>query len=245
MTNLMLVSTTKIFGSTRFFDYIEEDIIKFVDGKKVMFIPYAQPSAMSLDEYTAVARKSFEAMGLELYGIQESRDTKKAVESAEFIYVGGGNTFVLNRALNELGLVDPIWAKVFSGTRYLGSSAGSNVATPNIMTTNDMPIVYPPTFNALNLVPFNINPHYIDPIPEMKHMGETRETRIKEFLAFNKAVVVGLREGTYLRVIDDKVMLLGSESYLAGKPGARIFKNGSEPTEHFIGEDISALVMGK
>lgn len=149
-------------------------------------------------------------LGYPVKGLHTFPNPIEAVNSAQAIYVGGGNTFVLLKKLYELNLVETIRKRVFEGCVYMGSSAGSNVATRSISTTNDMPIVYPPSFDALNLVPFNINPHYFDADKNGTHQGETREDRIKEFHALNDAKVLGLREGTMALVDDDKVTLLGT-----------------------------------
>jgi dipeptidase E len=151
-----------------------------------------------------------------------------AVERAEAIFVGGGNTFRLLDALWRHGLIEPIARRVRDGMPYIGSSAGSNVACVTIKTTNDMPIVQPPTFEALNLVPFNINPHYLDPVPGSTHMGETREERIAQFHEENLPPVVGLREGAWL-LIDDRGVTL------QGHPGARLFRPGQPPEEYAAG----------
>jgi dipeptidase E len=233
--NLLLISNSTLHGSG-YLDHCADEIKKILNyRKKVLFIPYARPSGMTHEEYTKIACDRFKKMGFELKGIHEYNDPKQAVEQAEAVFIGGGNTFVLLRQLYESGIIDIIGRRVEEGMPYIGTSAGSNVACKSIMTTNDMPITYPPSFKALEFVPFNINPHYLDPDPNSKHMGETRDTRIKEFHFFNQDYVVGLREGSMLHVKDDSITLKGST-------GARVFKNNKEPVEIKPGEKLDFLL---
>lgn len=200
----------------------------------VLFIPYAK-STSHADEYTEMVRKPLESWGFQVKGIHESSDEVKAVKEAQAIFVGGGNTFLLLKTLYEKHLVETIRSRVLEGgIPYIGSSAGTNVATQSIHTTNDMPIVLPPTFYALQLTPFNINPHYLDPDPNSTHKGETRATRIKEFHELHSNPVLGLREGSVLLVDDDKTTLLGCAP-------ARLFQQGQEPQEFEVNSDLSFL----
>lgn len=236
--NVLLVSNSTLHGSG-YLDHCEveiSDVLK--DRGKVLFVPYARPSGKTLDDYTGIARDRFRRMGFHLSGIHEHDDAIGAVEDAEAIFIGGGNTFVLLNSLYDAGIIDEIREKVNGGIPYIGTSAGSNVAGRTIMTTNDMPIAYPPSFEAIGLVPFVINPHYLDSNPNSKHMGETRETRIGEYHVFNDDVVVGLREGAMLHIVGDEVNLKGSTS-------ARIFRRGQEPTEHQPGESLDFLLGNK
>jgi dipeptidase E len=223
--NLLLISNSTLHGSG-YLDHCADEIKKFLGKRKtILFIPYARPDGITHEEYTEKARLRFEKIGFKLTGIHEHSNPKKAVRNAEAIFTGGGNTFVLLSQLYKADIVDEIRKKVSEGMPYIGTSAGSNIACKTIKTTNDMPIVYPPSFNALNLVPFNINPHYLDPDPKSTHKGETRETRIKEFHCYNSEYVVGLREGAMLHIVDDKMVLKGTT-------GARVFKNQKEPEEY-------------
>jgi dipeptidase E len=174
-------------------------------------------------------------MGYTLTGIHTHGDPKQAVQSAEAIFIGGGNTFVLLEQLYKEDIISDIKKQVERGTPYIGSSAGANVACPSIKTTNDMPIVYPPSFKALDLVPFNINPHYLDPDPNSQHMGETRATRIKEFHCYNSESVVGLREGAILHVINNDITLKGNT-------GARVFKSQNKADEYKPGDKLDFLL---
>ena len=233
--NLLLISNSTLHGSG-YLDHCAEEITKFLgERKNVLFIPFARPGGITHDEYTKIARERFEKMGFILKGIHEFKEPKDAVKSAESIFIGGGNTFVLTSGLYEADIVNEIRNKVKNGTPYIGTSAGSNVACKSIKTTNDMPIVYPPSFDGLGLAPFNINPHYLDPDPNSKHKGETRETRIKEFHFFNSDYVVGLREGAMLHIVGDKITLKGTT-------GARIFKDNTEPKEYKPGDSLDFLL---
>jgi len=234
--NLLLISNSTLHGSG-YLDHCADEIKKLLGKniKNVLFVPYARPGGMTHDEYTKVACDRFEKIGYKISGIHEYDDPVEAVANAEAIFIGGGNTYVLLNGAFKAGIIEIIRKRVSEGMPYIGTSAGSNVATRSIKTTNDMPIVYPPSFDALNLVDFNINPHYLDPDPNSKHMGETRETRIKEFHFYNKDYVVGLREGAMLHVTDDSIILKGTT-------GARVFKNNDEPKEFKPGDKLDFLL---
>jgi len=234
--NLLLISNSTLHGSG-YLDHCEANIREFLsDRKTVIFIPFARPGGISHDGYTKIARERFAKMDYKLSSIHETTDMKAAIRNAGAIFIGGGNTFVLLTNLYESGLImDTIREEVAKGKPYIGTSAGSNVACESIMTTNDMPIMYPPSFDALQLVPFNLNPHYIDPNPNSKHMGETRETRIKEFHVFNDIPVIGLREGTILHITGDNLILKGTT-------GARLMRHGKEAGEYQPGADLSFLL---
>jgi len=232
--NLLLISNSTLHGSG-YLDHCETSIREFLgDRKTVIFIPFARPGGISHDGYTEIARERFAKMGYTLSGVHESADMKAAVREADAIFIGGGNTFVLLSGLYSNDLLETISEEVAKGKPYIGTSAGSNVACHSIMTTNDMPIMYPPSFEALQLLPFNLNPHYLDPDPNSKHMGETRETRIREFHVFNDIPVIGLREGAILQVE-------GNCMTLKGTTGARLLRKGAEPQEFLPGADLSFL----
>ena len=224
MKNLIIASTSTVHGSD-FLEYLLKDIkLLFENTDEIIFVPYARPGGVTHDSYTEKVKEAFNKIGKSVKGLHEFSDPIHAIEGSKGIFVGGGNTFVLVNQLYKNNLIKPIQNAVLSGTPYLGTSAGSNICGLTINTTNDMPIVYPPSFKTLGFVPFNINPHYLDPDPDSKHMGETRETRIQEFHKFNTQPVVGLREGSYLRVIGDDIVLKGSHS-------ARIFEYNKSPFE--------------
>lgn len=229
--NIILASTSTLFGG-KYLDYIKEEIVKLYDGiDEIIFVPFARPGGISHDEYTQNARNFFEQINIKVKGLHEFEDKISAVNSAKGYFTGGGNTFLLVKTLHEENLMNLLSENVKSGKPYLGSSAGSNIGGINMKTTNDMPIVYPPSFDCMGLVPFNLNPHYLDPNPELKHNGETRETRIKEFLTQNDIKVVGLREGNWIRRIGNKITTEGSEL-------TRIFEKGKEPYEIVSGTVI-------
>lgn len=234
MKRLFIASTSTLFGG-EYLSYIQEELaIFFKDVSTLLFIPYARPGGMSYDTYLDRARKGFESLSIEVQGIHEFDDPKKAVEEAEAIFTGGGNSFVLVDELYSNELLPIIRTAVERGTPYLGTSAGSNITGVSIQTTNDMPIAYPPSFKALGLVPFNLNPHYLDPDPNSKHNGETRETRIKEFHTYNSEIVIGLREGSWIAVD-------GSSMVLRGDLSARIFEQGKIPYELPTGSELRDL----
>ncbi|MEP6809470.1 MAG: dipeptidase PepE [Chthoniobacterales bacterium] len=218
---LLLLSTSTVFGGN-YLEYAEDEIRDFLAGvRRVLFVPFALHDHVG---YSASARMAFRALGFELDGLHEAREAKESIARAEAIFVGGGNTFRLLQRLYDLDLLGAIRARVADGMPYLGSSAGSNIAAPTIRTTNDMPIVEPPSFTALGLVPFQINPHYLDPAPDSTHMGETRAERILQFLEENDTPVLGLREGAWLRIEDGSCRL-------KGETGARLFRRGEAPRE--------------
>lgn len=229
MGRLLIISTSKIHGSL-YLEYLLPELRDFLKGlNELVFIPYARPGGISHDEYTSYPRKALKALGIKVRGIHEFEDPKAAIAQASAIFVGGGNTFLLLQQLYEQELLDPIRAAVAQGCAYMGSSAGSNVAGLSIGTTNDMPIVAPPQHEALALLPFNLNPHYLDPDPESRHMGETREARILEFLSQNPQPVLGLREGSWLRLEAGQLSLKGPHS-------ARLFAREQSPREIAPGE---------
>ncbi|OVE56720.1 dipeptidase PepE [Chryseobacterium mucoviscidosis] len=222
--NIILASTSTLFGGT-YLEYLREELIKLYDGiEEIIFVPFARPGGISHDDYTAKASSFFETINIKVKGLHEFEDKIQAINSAKAFFTGGGNTFLLVKTLHEEGLMNVLKENVESGKPYLGCSAGSNIGGQNMKTTNDMPIVYPPSFDCMGLVPFNINPHYLDPNPELKHNGETRETRIKEFLTQNDLKVVGLREGNWIRRMGDKITVEGTEL-------TRIFEKDKEPYE--------------
>tara|TARA_R110002049_G_scaffold274391_1_gene452317 strand:+ start:5556 stop:6263 length:708 start_codon:yes stop_codon:yes gene_type:complete len=234
MRHIIIASTSTVHGSG-YLEYLLKDLeLFFKDTEDILFIPFARPDGLSHDNYTQKAKSAFSKIKKTVKGIHEYENPFDAIKKAKGIFVGGGNTFVLTNQLYKNNLVDALKTVVNNGTPYLGTSAGSNICGPTIKTTNDMPIVYPPSFNALGLVPFNINPHYLDPDTTSKHMGETRETRIKEFHNFNTQPVVGLREGSWLLVEDKSIRLKGSLS-------ARVFEYNKAPYEIEPNTELNTL----
>ena len=229
---LLLISNSTLHGSG-YLEHAAAEIRDFLgDVKHVLFIPYALADH---DGYTAKARQQFQSMGYELDSLHEAGDKKLAVMECESIFIGGGNTFRLLKALYEFEVGPLIKHRAEQGMPYIGSSAGSNVAAPTIKTTNDMPIIEPPKFDALGLVSFQINPHYLDPLPGSTHMGETREERIIQFLEENATPVAGIREGAMIRVEEGSTVLKGSS-------GARIFRRGHPPLEVLPGDRLNELL---
>ncbi|AZA83961.1 dipeptidase PepE [Chryseobacterium lactis] len=222
--NIILASTSTLFGG-EYLEYLKEELITLYAGiDEIVFIPFARPGGISHDDYTAKARSFFETINIKVKGLHEFEKQAEALNQAKGYFTGGGNTFLLVKTLHEEGLLSVLKENVSGGKAYLGCSAGSNIGGQNMKTTNDMPIVYPPSFECMGLVPFNINPHYLDPHPDLKHNGETRETRIMEFLTQNDIKVVGLREGNWIRRIGDTITVEGSEL-------TRIFEKDKEPYE--------------
>ncbi len=224
LRKMIVASTSTVFGG-KYLDYLLDEIKElFSDSDDVIFIPYARPGGISHDEYTKLASVAFEKIGKKLTGLHTFEDPLKALNSAKGVFTGGGNTFVLVNALYKQELMQPLREAIFNGLPYLGTSAGSNICGVSMQTTNDMPIIYPPSFKTLGAIPFNLNPHYLDPITGSRHMGETRETRIKEFHSQNTVPVVGLREGSWLAVNGNQIQLKGEFS-------ARVFEQGKEAVE--------------
>ncbi|XP_055371031.1 probable alpha-aspartyl dipeptidase [Condylostylus longicornis] len=231
---LLLISSSRVHG----FDFLEhtkqaiDDLLQKNNVKTVLFIPYA---LRDHDDYTKTVSKPLNKWGYNVNSIHTSSNPVDAVNNAEAIFIGGGNTFVLLKTLIEKNLVNSIRKRVLEfGVPYMGSSAGTNVATRSIHTTNDMPVVYPPSFDSLNLVPFNINPHYIEK-EVSTHKGESRDQRIHEFIDYNNRVVIGLREGTSLLVQGDCVKLVGDKS-------AKLFLTNHDTQEYEPGSDLSFLI---
>ena len=230
-TSLLLISNSTLHGSG-YLDHCAEEIQSFLkNDSTVLFIPYARPGGITHDEYTDTAKTRFEKMGKTLHGIHEFKNKEKAIEDHDAVFIGGGNTFVLLSMLYKNNVLDPLKKSIVNGMKYIGTSAGSNVACQSIQTTNDMPIMYPPSFKALGVVPFNINPHYIDPDPSSKHMGESREKRLQEFFVFNNIPVIGLREGAMIHCENELYTI-------KGKYGARVFTKNKEPFKLKTGEQI-------
>lgn len=228
---VLLISNSTLYGSG-YLDHAEAEIRDFLGNvNKVLFVPFA---LYDRDAYASTARKRFHQMGYGLESIHAAADAQQAVNDAEAVFIGGGNTFRLLKALYDADVLQLIQQRVEKGMPYIGSSAGSNVAGPTIKTTKDMPIVQPPSFAALDLVPFQISPHFLDPEPNSTHMGETQEERILQFLEENDTPVAGLREGAMVRAENGSHVLKGSS-------GARIFRKGQEPVETRPGEKLDHL----
>jgi dipeptidase E len=224
MKNIIIASTSTLHNG-QYLDYLLPEIqLFFGHCSEIIFIPYARPSGISHADYTKKVAQVFGKISIAVKGIHEFKNPIEAIEKAQGIFTGGGNTFLLVSQLYENNLVETLKKAVLNGTPYLGTSAGSNICGVTMSTTNDMPIVYPPSFTTLGWVPFNINPHYLDPVEGSTHMGETRETRILEFLQLNAEPVIGLREGSWLEVKGDSIILKGALT-------ARVFKRNETPYE--------------
>ncbi|KAB1156717.1 dipeptidase PepE [Flavobacterium luteum] len=234
MINLIIASTSTLWGE----DYLEYLLPHlenhFKDCKTVLFIPYARPGGISHEEYTNRVHLAFSKINITVRGIHEFENPAEAIEKAEGIFTGGGNTFLLVYELYKKEIMTVLATTLKKGTPYLGTSAGSNICGLTMQTTNDMPIVYPPSFKTLGLIPFNLNPHYIDALLQSKYMGETRETRISEFHQFNSIPVLGLREGSWLEINGDNIILKGSRS-------ARLFRKDQTPQELVSETNLSQI----
>jgi dipeptidase E len=234
MKKLIIASTSTLHGGN-YLDYLLPTLENhFKDCSEILFIPYARPGGISHDDYTAIVRLAFAKINKTVKGLHEFENPILAIENAQGIFTGGGNTFLLVTQLYENNIMEVLAKVVENGTPYLGSSAGSNIAGLTMQTTNDMPIIYPPSFKTLGLLPFNLNPHYLDADLQSKHMGETRETRLKEFHAFNSIPVVGLREGSWLEGTGEKIILKGNLT-------ARVFKQNEIPIEVEPETDLAFL----
>ncbi|CAN7998724.1 unnamed protein product, partial [Ixodes hexagonus] len=233
----LLLLSNSTMPNSGFLEYCSDTIKEFFaksGAKRILFVPYAH---RDYDAYATKARNALHAMDFVVDSIHDFADPVAAVKHAQGIFIGGGNTFRLLRTLYETNVAEAIRLRCLEGGMpYMGASAGSNVATANICTTNDMPILYPPTFVALNLVPFNINPHYVEPNPESDHMGETRDQRITEYLEVgNHLPVLGMKEGAVLSVE-------GNQAVLTGVSGAKLFVEGKEPAYYEPRADLSFLL---
>ena len=234
MKNLIIASTSTLHGGD-YLEYLLPELKQhFKNCKSILFIPYARPGGISHEEYTDKVRLAFKSIDISVSGLHEYESAPEALEKAEGIFTGGGNTFLLVSQLYKSQAMEALATVLKNGTPYLGTSAGSNITGLTMQTTNDMPIVYPPSFQTLGLLPFNLNPHYLDADLQSKHMGETRETRIREFHKFNSTPVLGLREGSWLEVKGGTITLKGTLT-------ARIFTQNHTPTEAETGTDLSYL----
>ncbi len=228
---LLLVSSSRCHPHN-YLDHCEMEVRRlFSDVSEVLFVPYARPAGLTHEECTTAARERFEKMGLNLNGIHQFPNPRSAILKAAGLFIGGGNTFVLLRDLYKHDLVAVLQERIGAGMPYLGTSAGSNVAGLSIGTSNDMPIVQPPSFVALGVVPFNINPHFPSAKPDPTHKGETREGRIREFHYFNRQPVVALHEDGMLRIEGSNIKLIGQRDALVFRPGqdASVIQPGRVP----------------
>ena len=239
---LLLISNSTLHGRG-YLDHVESEILDLLGpARRIVFIPYA---LFDRRAYATLAQERFQKMSRSLTSVHDVSNSARTIHEAEAIFVGGGNTFRLVKALHDHNLIDPIRQRVAEGAPYIGSSAGSIVACPSLRTTKDMPVVQPPSFDALGLVSFQISPHYLDPDTSSTHMGETQEQRIMQFLEENDQNVVGLREGSFLRIQNGAITLKGPHT-------ARIFRRGEAPLEappgpleHLVDASFSPAGVGK
>lgn len=224
MKNLIIASTSTVYGKPYLSYLFDELKVLYQNIDEILFVPYARPGGLTYEDYTLKVAEAFKNIDKKIISVHQFGNAVKAIEQAQAFFTGGGNTFLLLNSIYENDLLSALKDEILKGKPYLGTSAGSNICGQTIRNTNDMPIIYPPSFTALGILPFNINPHYLDPLPDSTHMGETRETRIKEYLVFNDIPVLGLREGSWLQVNDEKIELKGTLS-------ARWFVPNQEPVE--------------
>jgi dipeptidase E len=235
MKNLLIASTSTLHGGN-YLEYLLPELqLHFAQCKTILFVPYARPGGISHDDYTLKVKTFFALLNIKVNGLHEFTNPSEALEKAEGIFTGGGNTFLLVTQLHQNNQMQALKKAIENGTPYLGSSAGSNICGLTMQTTNDMPIIYPPSFETLGVIPFNLNPHYLDADLQSKHMGETRETRIKEFHQFNAQPVIGLREGSWLNVKGDSIVLKGELS-------ARLFRQNQETIEVESGSEMRKFI---
>ncbi|MFJ6013188.1 dipeptidase PepE [Streptomyces sp. NPDC092952] len=230
--NLLLLSNSTQYGRG-YLEHALDTVTAFLpEGARLAFVPYALADH---DTYTARVRTALEPAGITVRGVHENADPVAELAASDAVFIGGGNSFRLLSALYRTGLREAVTEAVRDGLPYMGASAGTNMAAPTLRTTNDMPIVQPPSFATLGLVPFQINPHYQDPDPASTHKGETREERLTEFLEENDVPVLGLREGSWLRVEGDRAAVDGAHP-------ARLFTRDTPPRELAAGSDVSWLL---
>lgn len=237
MRNMIIASTSTIHGSG-YLAYLLDDLITIFKQENItelLFIPYARPGGISHDNYNQKVHHVLSSHNIKVTGLHTLENKADALLNAQAIFTGGGNTFQLVKMLHDLELMQPLRKAIFNGTFYLGTSAGSNICGLNMRTTNDMPIVQPASFKTTGALGYNINPHYLDPVENSTHMGETREQRIKEFHCYNNIPVIGLREGSYIRI-------LGDQEVLHGQHTARVFIPNQEPVEVKSGYNFAQLV---
>ena len=234
--NLFLLSSSSVFGMS-YMEHAMDALKEFLGDERIVhFVPYA---LANYDGYTASLQERLAPSGITVRGVYTFASPRQAIEEARVLYVGGGNSFRLLKTLQQHDLLTIVRQRVTDGTlRYMGSSAGSNMACPSLRTTNDMPIVQPRSFEAFGLIPFQINPHYLDADVNSTHMGETRERRIQEFLEENDVPVLGMREGSWLRRNGDTLRL-------GGVTGARLFTRNADRQECAQGADLSWLLNVK
>jgi dipeptidase E len=234
MKNIILASTATLHGQ-KYLEYLLPEIkMLFHDCKEIVFVPYAQPNGMGYDDYTHIVQTAFAEININVKGIHQYKSPTAAIEQARGIFVGGGNTFLLVKQLYQENIMQLLSDRVNQGMPYLGTSAGSNIGGPNMQTTNDMPIVMPPSYETMNVIPFNINPHYVEYQPNSKHMGESRATRINEFQTLNPQAVLGLKEGSWLRIMDKNIVLKGNLT-------AKLFVKDKDAIEIHPNEVLSFL----